>query len=1154
MTSSNQQKTQKGRGTAVMNELFATGAIPVTPESYILQFISFVRIAGASEKYKTIPQLIAFLKEIGFQPSICTVEDVANLIAVLESETDAELDVICGVILHLIDRAPTDARRRRTTINFLLGFITSDNRKTFVDRVTSSHQVPLFAGGIFPPIHDTDLGDDDWAMLLRGLVTITCQTDPFKTLDTARTEWTRVVQRGCISDYLYREVAAWTKLVTVCASLNFEAPPENQRVDRLLANLDGETKTVIGQVLRGQVKRAELLTFAEAVETLNDIQTKLDITFAWEKPRRSEAQPGMQFPPLAPGSSHPVPHRVGGSGANAYRKPYDKPPTIAEKPAYENHPKPDAAHNYNLRSKKGIPTFPVTVTEKAAPAPNPAQGASQEAQPQPETSPKQLDDGAKPLQSFAISIPSPTDANGLIGPSYYAPATAGPNSTPINVGFDSFSCITLIRQGLCLEASIVPGKQRSLSGVGGSASISGDTGTTEIRMATGGAFLLSGFISNTLPRGIDVLVGNPQLKNMGAVIGYRDDGVTVNIARLDLSIPLAPIVNDTVSHAVNIDTLPELTLQLQGQLSDIPYQCRHDYQVPPHLQAAARAQIDEEIATGNMKYVLYQPQMWISPLFIKAKGRTDPATGMPLVRLLADLRQPNANLKHPHYWSLGAPNLPVFPDFVIPSADMHFTCLDIKNAYHTCSVSPGSRHLLVVRYGDRLLQYQTAPQGLSTSALFWPRHLEFGFNRLLRPGWNEWCRVFVDDILIYGATENECAARTAEVIDCLKGMNKAISPKSTVTPQREISCVGLQFSGDGIRFSDEGMEKLRKCMDIRPRSCREMRRLIGGILYAQIAFDCTDSPSTFGSLMGPLHRATTVKPFRYTEEIAAAITELRRRIKNPTTGYCNPGAMTKGTLVITTDASDTGIGACLFLSDASADTILQSPREALEHARLQALRDITIDNTQWNLALLENKSRTNAAIISTRQNRSRPGTIKLNVDDDVMYDGRVWRIENLVYGPSKTIPTTAILRDMDDVVRVRYDQIRIAPRQRGVVPAPYEVPTIEGQFVFYRNPGDSEVYGGVVTTVTTTDMYVHLYSPNRDQSIYHPNWWTRSEVDGWVITRNKNEPRPSLAPRPVINTVKPHEVLAAGNISETGRLSHELRTQLHAHGVFASRS
>jgi hypothetical protein len=115
----------------------------------------------------------------------------------------------------------------------------------------------------------------------------------------------------------------------------------------------------------------------------------------------------------------------------------------------------------------------------------------------------------------------------------------------------------------------------------------------------------------------------------------------------------------------------------------------------------------------------------------------------------------------------------------------------------------------------------------------------------------------------------------------------------------------------GIRISDEGLHRLRQCLEITPKSTKEMRRLIGGINYANSVFNFTDSPSRFGELMKPLHESVSMKTFKYTEESARSVMELKSRIRNHHTPFVDIDSLLDEhhILVITTDACDSGVGA-----------------------------------------------------------------------------------------------------------------------------------------------------------------------------------------------------------------------------------------------------
>ena len=98
----------------------------------------------------------------------------------------------------------------------------------------------------------------------------------------------------------------------------------------------------------------------------------------------------------------------------------------------------------------------------------------------------------------------------------------------------------------------------------------------------------------------------------------------------------------------------------------------------------------------------------------------------------------------------------------------YFTKIDISNAFHSCPVEEHSRKFLVVRYGNKLLQYKTVPQGLSTSAEFRALHLASGLNQILGAGWKVFAKIYVDDILVIGENEEDCMDKTHEKLNALR--------------------------------------------------------------------------------------------------------------------------------------------------------------------------------------------------------------------------------------------------------------------------------------------------------------------------------------------------------------------------------------------------
>lgn len=957
----------------VLAGLFSQGNIPLTPANYLQQIISRIRVqTSINGKFRilTIPQLVTHLNDSGITLSIESIEEISTLIANLEAEIDPTPQTTCGVILHLSQKDKKEERRSRIS-QFVWNFISSNDRSELVQDVISTGHCPIFVDGSSGSPEYLSLTDEDWQLLLQGAITLICRREsPMAIFDKTHMDWQKCAQTTTVADYIFREMALWSKFIAACGLVRIEAPNVYQRIDRLLTNLSDETRSSLAATLRTNGRRTEQMSYSEIVSILDGIETRTTMEFSWEKPKKR----GVNFSPQVQTFSVRDCEHCGKTGVRHTAEQCSRNPknvviqrqrsASTDSAKQRDNPPPDYLRRDTPGNtpKASIPVRPPT-------------------QQQPETSsvkdepPHRHRYNLRPrhAQSYAATPPyeeeeySDSDVDetvsfsvtASINPSHGFVATLD-DGTKVTIGFDSFSCLTLIRDGLCPSNDTRTGPPCKLSGIGGSTDISGTTGRLRVH-THGKKFAVHGYVAKT-PIGIDILIGTPQMANMKLNLDYSVVPPVAVIGKLqNLRVTLSDLSPRKVlpqSFSVSsMPDLPELEIKLKPFIEAIPFQVREPYSVPRTLKQAADKQIQEEIQLGHLQEVEYDPKMWISPLFIKTKGRTDPETGIVKVRLLADLRQLNANIINPDYWAEQGPNISKFSDSIIPSDDIHFSLIDISNAFHSCPVSPNSRHLLVVRYGNRLLQYNTAPQGLSTSALFWPLHLAAGLNSLIGNHWKSWCEIYVDDILVMGSSYRECKERTEKILACLRKMGKTVSDKSATDPQREIVCIGLHFSSGGVRLSDEGLERLRACLETLPKTTKEMRRLIGGILYASNAFDFTDEPSKFGKLMKPMHAATSLKIFRMNDDIKSSIAELKTRIRNTPRLFANPKTLLdeEHILIITTDASDSGTGGCLFRCKTSVDEAMKDRASALRDSQIidNDFHSLSDGESRWHTFELE---------------------------------------------------------------------------------------------------------------------------------------------------------------------------------------------------------
>jgi hypothetical protein len=132
------------------------------------------------------------------------------------------------------------------------------------------------------------------------------------------------------------------------------------------------------------------------------------------------------------------------------------------------------------------------------------------------------------------------------------------------------------------------------------------------------------------PKNIDLLVGIPQLRNVGLVIDFCSDQPVATIRELDnLRIPLLSGNNNpAVLHIKDLKSvmhvqdmkLPELCITVDPQVTKVPYQHPTGYPLPPKYKEAAYSAINHETAQGHMTKTEWSADIWISPPSTKVKA------------------------------------------------------------------------------------------------------------------------------------------------------------------------------------------------------------------------------------------------------------------------------------------------------------------------------------------------------------------------------------------------------------------------------------------------------------------------------------------------------------------------------------------------------
>ena len=325
-------------------------------------------------------------------------------------------------------------------------------------------------------------------------------------------------------------------------------------------------------------------------------------------------------------------------------------------------------------------------------------------------------------------------------------------------------------------------------------------------------------------------------------------------------------------------------------------------------------EITDMLSRGVISQAQPRRQQIVSRIFCVTKKGTDK------LRPCLDLRPLNRHLDPPKFKLEG---LPVLRNLVQPQ---DFCCsVDLSSAYWHIPLSKKVKQWFRFEWEGQTYEFEVLPFGVSVAPwIFW---------RILKP-WASSLRaqgvrltVYLDDILVLGASKEECVCHTQMVTDSLQALGFCLNQKKSVlVPSRRATFLGFELDTSQMTFSLPA-EKVRRiarsCRRLanfaqarKFRSLRELSRVLGQITAAGDA------------LLAHRRRSVSLEKCRaialrqgltwdqsctLTQE---AICELRWWAANLKHCPGRPVRLPPPSVVITTDASALGwggyISACLF--------------------------------------------------------------------------------------------------------------------------------------------------------------------------------------------------------------------------------------------------
>ena len=230
-----------------------------------------------------------------------------------------------------------------------------------------------------------------------------------------------------------------------------------------------------------------------------------------------------------------------------------------------------------------------------------------------------------------------------------------------------------------------------------------------------------------------------------------------------------------------------------------------------------------------------------------------------------------------------------------------FGTLDLTKGYYQAPLSEGSKHLTAFITPGGLYEWNRVAMGLRGAPSYFQKAM---CTEVLNGLLYNICEIYLDDIIIFGKTEEEFHENLETVLKRLEEKNIYVNPDKCVLGTTEIEYVGHTISKDGVRFDQD---KLHKVVEIdKPKRARELKSFLGLANYFR---EHVRDHSTLAQPLNEMLKAYDAKrTLKWTEEATIAFEALKAAVNNaPKLFFIDY----ESEIHLYTDASLIGIGAYL---------------------------------------------------------------------------------------------------------------------------------------------------------------------------------------------------------------------------------------------------
>lgn len=315
----------------------------------------------------------------------------------------------------------------------------------------------------------------------------------------------------------------------------------------------------------------------------------------------------------------------------------------------------------------------------------------------------------------------------------------------------------------------------------------------------------------------------------------------------------------------------------------------------------------QELVDADIIEAINKPSKWVSPMVPILKENGD-------IRICIDMRRANMAVIRENY------PLPTM-DILLPNfrKAKYFTKLDIKNAFHQVEITPSSRDITTFITSKGLYRYKRLMFGITCA----PELFQKIMDKMLLSC--EGTVVFIDDILIFGATLEEHDNRLTHTMRILNDHNVFLNTEKCIYRATTIQFLGHELSQTGVRPLTKYITTIQEFRP--PKTIDEIQSFLGLVNFVGkwIQNMATITEPLRKLLRMKLGKHANITTFWKTEQDLAFHNLKIVLTKIPTLGYYDPHDRTQ----VIADASPVGLGAILIQFDHNGPRVIAYGNKSL---------------------------------------------------------------------------------------------------------------------------------------------------------------------------------------------------------------------------------